>query len=110
MSFGLREYVWDRVWEGPAIVVGVDEKTDLHTVVEIVLPNQKFGRTAKRWPADLCRYVKLIVPEDEAEVAETLTGTAADILPESVQPLADSFAKRVLRAREKRGIVGAGIE
>lgn len=106
MIFGLREYVWDRVWDGPAIVVSVDETTGIHTVTEIVLPAQKFGRVAHRSEDDLCRYVKLVIPEDEAEVAETLTGTAADILPEAVEPLADKFAKRVRKAREQRGIVG----
>lgn len=106
MTFEHREYVWDRIWEGPAMVIGVDDVPDTYTVVEIVLPAQKYGRVARRSEKQLCRYVKLIVPEDEAEVAETLTGTAADILPGSAQPLADSFAKRVRKAREKRGIIG----
>lgn len=105
MIFGLREYVWDRVWKSPAIVVGVDETTGFHTVTEIVLPAQKFGRVARRSEYDLCRYVKLIVPEDEAEVAERLVGFSGDALTNMEKQLCSDFATRTRSARLQRGIV-----
>lgn len=106
MSFELREYVWDRVWKSPAMVVAFKEENERYTVVEIVSSQQKYGRVAKRVESDICRYVKLIVPEDEAELAERLVGFGVgEHMTKMERELADDFANRVLGARQRRGIV-----
>lgn len=69
MKFEFNEYVWDRVWGGPAIVVSINERPGVsrpYVVGEITRANKSLGRTAARSEGGLCRYVSVKIPEDEA--------------------------------------------
>lgn len=112
-DFQINEYVWDRVREGSAIVIGFSEETGRYTVAEIVLPARKLGRVALRRAEELCRYVKLIVPEDEAEAAEIVLGglTKRDgigLIPEPMLEKIKRITDRVRDGRVQRGIVRGG--
>ena len=106
--YEVNEYVWDRVREGPGIVIGLLEETDRFTVAEIVLPARKLGRVAHRRRDEICRYVHLLLPEDEAEAAETLVGGSVGRgldLESQLGALLGRFAKRLKGARVERGII-----
>lgn len=100
-TFALYEYVWDLTWEAPALVVGV--QGDLLTVAEIG-PDRSLGRVAHRREAELSRYVKLIVPEAEAEAVQSA------LFAESIEThdLIASFLTRLREARERRGLTDEG--
>lgn len=90
-KFAVNEYVWDRVREGPAVIVQMPKEGEPYTVAEIIeYPTNHLGRLAHRGEADLCRYVKVLLPEDEAQDAARL--------------LENPTAHRVAAAMEKRGI------
>lgn len=70
MKFEFNEYVWDRVWDGPAIVVCVDDRDPddpkPYVVGEITRADKSLHRMACRTEEELCRYVSIKIPEDEA--------------------------------------------
>ncbi len=104
-AFSVREYVWDVVRDGPAMVIEVDQIDDAavcpYVVVEVVnnAGRNKLGRVARRSERQLERYVKLLVPECEAKAQarrlnqDTLEGNESERL-----------LKRLVTAMEKRGI------
>lgn len=102
MTYQEREYLWDRVRGGPCIVVGIKSDKALYVVAEIVGSPPKLGRVASRTEGELCRYVKAIIPEDEAFEAETILREATDW--DYNGPLAKQAAGRIQEAREKRGV------
>jgi hypothetical protein len=109
-KYRVHEYVWDRVRQGPAIVVGVLGGTNRLTVAEIVLPDRKLGRVAHRRPSELSRYVHMLVPEDEAEAAEVVLGglvkrRGVGLIPDRLLDPLSAFTKRIKEAREERGII-----
>jgi hypothetical protein len=105
-DFQINEYVWDRVREGSAIVIGFSEETGRYTVAEIVLPARKLGRVALRQAEELCRYVRLIVPEDEAEALDAvLGGTVSEAHPNVLGDSLARFIKRLRDGRRDRGLL-----
>lgn len=101
-DFALYEFVWDRTWGSPAVVVGTEG--DKLTVAEVIGETRDLGRVAHRLPEHLCRYVKLIVPEDEAAAVQQigLSDEAWDV------ELTGAFFDRLLKARVRRGLVDEG--
>lgn len=101
--FSVREYVWDVVRDGPAMVIEVDQIDDAavypYTVVEIInnAGRNKLGRVARRGDEQLERYVKLLVPEREAvaHVQRAAPGGGG---------AAARLRDRFVTAMEKRGI------
>lgn len=79
-GFSVLEYVWDYVWGGPAMVIGFQDDPPRLTVAEIVQPDQSWGRVAHRLTKDVCRYVKVLFPEDEAETVEGALGASVGML------------------------------
>jgi hypothetical protein len=105
-DFQINEYVWDRVREGSAIVIGFSEETGRYTVAEIVLPARKLGRVALRQTEELCRYVRLIVPEDEVEALDAvLGGTISEAHPKQLGDSLGRFIKRLRDGRRDRGLL-----
>lgn len=96
-KFALNEYVWDRTREGPGMVVGYDERLELPYTVAEINDQRKLGRIGFRSDATLCRYVRVLLPEDEA-VAVVMANevVAVDSL--------DGAATRVEDALKRRGI------
>lgn len=101
-DFAINEFVWDRVWRGPAVVVGT--QGDKLIVAEIIGETRGLGRVAHRDPDQLCRYVKLIVPEDEAAAVQAID--QSDAAWDS--DLVSSFFARLKEARNRRGLVDEG--
>lgn len=99
MKFQINEYVWDRTREGPGVIVGYTEGLPLpYSVAEITKNNNRLGRVGYRADRGLCRYVKLIVPEDEALRALDLSDTGAG------NEVDDRYHQRVKRALKERGV------
>lgn len=65
--FEPREYVWDRVWESPAVVVSEPQGSPASYTVAEIDQWRRLGRVAQRTENQLCRYVRVILPEDEAD-------------------------------------------
>lgn len=67
MRFDQNEYVWDSIWNAPAVVVGVkpDEKAP-YVVAELDQRNKSLARLAARKESQLSRYVNVKLPEAEA--------------------------------------------
>lgn len=103
-GFSVLEYVWDRVWDGPAIVIGFRDQTRI-TVVEIVQPDLSLGRVAHRQLDEVCRYVKVILPEDEAQHLQVAAESVADKAVGPMQNELSSGAKRIMAARDRRGLL-----
>ena len=61
--FQLHEYVWDLTWESPAIVVQVEDARYLAAEID---PQRRLGRVAWREAGQLRRYVRVLLPEEEA--------------------------------------------
>lgn len=101
--FSLNEYVWDLVWKGPAIVVGSLEEAGRLAVAEIVLPARQLGRVAHRRPSEICRYVRLIVPEEEAMQVHGVLQWNLEF-HHAGDPLLIPFNERLQAACEARGI------
>lgn len=98
-QFQINEYVWDRLRDGPGIVVGINEELELpYSVAEITPDGKKLGRVGYRKDEKLCRYVKLIVPEDEAIRALDLLDTGSGI------GLDDRLYERIEQALKQRGV------
>jgi hypothetical protein len=99
--FAARDYVWDVVRDGPAVIVEVDEIDDAavcpYVVAEIInnAGHNRLGGVARRSDSQLERYVKLLVPEREA-VAFARTGPGGRLI--------EGLRGRVVVAMEKRGI------
>lgn len=107
-EYDLREYVWDCVWEGPAIIIGIDG--DRFTLAEIVLPARKLGRVAHRYHADICRYVHLLVPEGEACLLGEAVKHALSFAPAETGPPRSTLVKfkdRLYKALRERGVIDA---
>lgn len=105
-DFQINEYVWDRVREGSAIVIGFSEETGRYRVAEIVLPARKLGRVALRQADEICRYVRLIVPEDEVEALDVVLGGNMSVIhPKRLGDSLGRFTRRLREARTARGIV-----
>lgn len=68
-KFGVNEYVWDCLRQGPAVVIGVDWTTGSvrYTVAEIILSSKSLGRVASRKEDELERYVNLAISESAAQ-------------------------------------------
>lgn len=103
MIYEDREYLWDRVRGGPCVVVGTKPDKALYVVAEIVGSPPKLGRVASRTEGELCRYVKAIIPEDEAFEAQVLLEQEEDLLPLHESALGRA-AVRIKKARELRGV------
>lgn len=103
-QFSINEYVWDRLRDGPGIVVGISEILELpYSVAEITPDGKKLGRVGYRKDEGLCRYVKLIVPEDEAQlILSTTVGASERAGPEEL--VAETLNGRVAEALVNRGI------
>jgi len=93
-KFDINEYVWDRTREGPGVVVGYDPRLSLPYTVAEINEQRKLGRVGYRSDETLCRYVRLIVPEDEA----------VEFLAFSIPNLSDEATNRLRDAIDKRGI------
>jgi len=108
-DFQINEYVWDRVREGSAIVIGFSEETGRYTVAEIVLPARKLGRVALRQAEEICRYVRLIIPEDEAQAMGLTLGAVladdADLQPKELAASLGRLKSRLQTARIERGLL-----
>lgn len=65
MTFEVREYVWDHVWDGPAIVLKADPEGAEYQVAEID-EQRRLGRVSWRPSGNLSRYVRVLLPESEA--------------------------------------------
>jgi hypothetical protein len=102
-TFSINEYVWDHTWKGPAIVVGSLEEAGRLAVAEIVLPARRLGRVAHRLPSEICRYVRLIVPEDEAAQVLRVVGSSLDF-DQRGDPLLTAFKGRLKAVCDARGI------
>lgn len=102
-SFSTNEYVWDHVWKGPAIVVGSLEEAGRLAVAEIVLPARRLGRVAHRRSDQISRYVRLLVPEDEAIQVEGVLEWNLEFHHQG-DPLLIEFNKRLRAACDARGI------
>lgn len=100
MKFSDREYLWDRVRQGPCIVIGVHSETCRYTVAEIVGSPPKLGRVASRDEEQLCRYVKAIIPEDEAREAQK----SLELNSMHEHSPVERAARRIEEARIKRGV------
>jgi hypothetical protein len=94
-KFDINEYVWDRTRDGPGVVVGYDPLLPLPYTVAEINEQRKLGRVGYRSDEALCRYVRLIVPEDEAQF---LLAWATN------NPIGERANPRIRDALEKRGI------
>jgi hypothetical protein len=103
----INEYVWDRIRERPGIVIGINEELELPYSVAEIIDAKKLGRVGYRKEEFLCRYVKLIVPEDEAKEALTLLEDAEDW--EYEKDLTGKLASRIRDALVKRGVLPGGV-
>ena len=106
-EFSINEYVWDKVREAPAVVIGDEERAEGHPymVAEIVsnpFGNQTLGRIAHRTEADLCYYAKVVMPEDEVKLLLTLLGVIVPL--GSLGPEAAASFERIKEQADKRGI------
>lgn len=104
-AFQINEYVWDKVRKGPGVVVGIDAATNSYTVAEIVenAGVNRLGRIASRWQWDLGMYVKVVMPEEEAQLLLGLVHSAMGKTPILEPTVADSFDRLTLSI-QKRGI------
>lgn len=91
-KFAINEYVWDRTREGPGIVVGYDERLALPYTVAEITEQRRLSRIGYRSDDSICRYVRLILPEDEVQRLLRLSGDE------------ESQSPRLREGLEKRGI------
>lgn len=98
----INEYVWDRTWDGPAIVtmLEIEAGATRYRVAEIN-EQRKLGRTAWRDRDQLCRYVRVLIPEDEA--LAILLKYRKRTTPEIVS-LMRRARERITKQLQKRGV------
>lgn len=94
--FDINEYVWDLVWDGPAIVVGCDDKGKVYTIAEITRGSKSLGRVAERGLSSLSRYINVAIPE-----LETMALLGVKRLDD---PKLHNAQDRIREACDRRGI------
>jgi hypothetical protein len=67
MRFSQNEYVWDRFWDAPAIIVGLRPGEGVpYVIAELDQRNRSLARLAERTEDQLSRYINVKLPEAEA--------------------------------------------